>query len=240
VLSLPIPALSVEQFDDFARFAQTPVAAQDWTGTFADAAQMAASVLYALGQPSVIAGTEERDALRHWLAFFGSENWRAESIRACKLPLTGPIEDHMSFSFGEPGRGFDEAAWSPVNHTVKHLNAWCQRALRDFYVAKRTAAPSDTGDKPSDEAMPADDAAGTATPQTKPAPAVRTEAEAEAEFLEQLKIERASGQVGTRQQHFDWAEDRGRVFTQARIRLWRSRHLTDAERVRKGRPDNPE
>jgi hypothetical protein len=244
VPSLPILALPVEQFEDFARFARTAVPAQDWMWTFAEAAKVATSILYALGQPSVIEGSEEADALRHWLVFFGSEDWRQASIRVYKLPIA-PIEDSMSFAFGNPAAGFGLGAWAPVNHAVavKRLNAWCLRALGDFYTALRTAAPSGPGDTPSDVAMPVGDAAGTAMPPATPAPAtsndeppIASEAGAAWAYLERLTKERQSTEhPPTRaDDYFEWApyvrRRWGFPVTQQMIDDWRRILLTDDEK----------
>jgi hypothetical protein len=136
---LPIPALPVEQFEDFTRFAQTTTA-QDWPLSLAEMAQMAASILYALGQPSVIAGSEEIDALRYWLAFLGTEEWRQASIRCLtQLPIA-PVDNSMSLALDNAAAGLDESAWAPADHSVKRFNAGCVRALGDFYESQRVEA----------------------------------------------------------------------------------------------------
>jgi len=144
--SIPVPALPVTEFAAFKQFA-TSAAPKNWPcgaarpWTFADAAKAAASVVYALGEPSVVAGTEEDDALAQWLAFFETEQWRAASTRALRLP-EAPIVGSAGFAFNSPAWGFDLGAWAPTTDAgVRQLNAWCRRVLLEFYRSERSGDP---------------------------------------------------------------------------------------------------
>jgi hypothetical protein len=143
VLSILTPALPVDRFASFALFAHATPAAASWGWTFEQAAQVATSIAYALGKPSIVAGSEELDALARWLAFFGTEAWQAESERALRLPYE-PAARSSFFSFDDASYGFDDAAWDPSQRVgiVKDLNRWCDVALRDFYTrGERSLTP---------------------------------------------------------------------------------------------------
>lgn len=105
---------------------------------------MAASILYALGEPSVTEDTEESDALARWLSILDTEAWGQTSIRAYKLGLA-PVEDHLIFTLdGPPARGFDHSTFALEDPAaaVKRLNVWCEVAISDYEAAERAAPPS--------------------------------------------------------------------------------------------------
>jgi hypothetical protein len=109
-----------------------------------------------------------------------------------------------------------------------------------------TAAPPDPGEKPTDEAMPADDTVGGATPQPNPTPGVLTEAEvaakAEAAFVQQLSTERKShpaGYCASRDVHFAWGANQTPRVPQGTIKILRKKYLTDDEKVPGVRPRKP-
>jgi cell division septation protein DedD len=147
----------------------------------------------------------------------------------------------------------DDAVLPPVllnEGQLAALDIWCFDVAKSEIIlgtrhcrvrvvpqAERTASPPDPCHNSGDAAMPADDAAAAATPQTNPAPAVRTEEEAEAAFVLQLAAERAStGRRGSRPSHFAWAARQGPFrVTHVLIKRWRHE---DAERERKATQNN--
>jgi hypothetical protein len=250
VPSIPISALPVDQFEAFVLFAQTAVATQRWPMTFEKAAQLAASVLYALGQPSVVPD-KERDALRRWCAFYNTEAWRVASIRACNIPRR-PVEDSASFSLDDPCWHFDRGAWAPADpHAVIELNAWCEQTLGDFYAAERSDDPSTSegtvASEPEDVAAanpePARETAEAMPATSQDKPPLASKADAIAAHRAWTEEGRANGQAPTWPQDKEWRDKQACKptfrFTDKILIDCRSANRTEKEKMR-GRRRNQE
>jgi hypothetical protein len=144
---MPLPIELFAAFKEFASAKSWPCnGSRPWY--FIDAAQVAASILHGLGRPGIVAGTEEDEALRYWLAILGTEEWRVASIRALRLSES-PAEGGFSFALDTPGQGFDLGTLGPPDFVVKQLNKWCSLAVADFYVARQDASLSEVPSAPA-------------------------------------------------------------------------------------------